>query len=143
MRPFLRRSSIGLGVTFVLIQFIPYGRSHDNPPITAEPAWNGPRTRELAKRVCFDCHSNETRWPWYSHIAPASWLLERDVREGRKHLNFSEWDRKQKHADEAAEELAKGEMPPWFYLPLHADARLDAKEKQELEVGLESTLAGR
>ena len=51
---------------FLLIQVIPYGRDHSNAPVTAEPAWNSPRTRELAVAACFDCHSNETEWPWYT-----------------------------------------------------------------------------
>jgi hypothetical protein len=63
-------------------QAIPYGRGHSNPPVTKEPAWDSSRTRELAKRACFDCHSNETTWPWYSNVAPESWLIQRDVDAG-------------------------------------------------------------
>ena len=59
---------------FLAIQFVPYGRDHSNPPVIGEPTWNSPETRALAVRACFDCHSNETVWPWYSNIAPVSWL---------------------------------------------------------------------
>ena len=72
------------------IQFVPYGRAHTNPPVTAEPAWDSAETRELARRACFDCHSNETAWPSYTSISPASWLAQRHVNEGRRELNFSE-----------------------------------------------------
>src|SRR5918999_81790 len=78
-----------------LIQLVVYGRTDDDPPVTAEPRWQGSGTRRLAVRACFDCHSNETQWPWYSNLAPASWLLQRDVKSGREELNFSEWDRRQ------------------------------------------------
>src|SRR5215831_3235209 len=85
----------------VLIQLIPFGREHTNPPVTQEPAWDSPGTRELAKRACFDCHSNETVWPWYSRVAPVSWLTQRDVNGGRRHVNFSEWNKPQRHAGHA------------------------------------------
>ena len=77
----------------VLMQIIPYGRTHSNPPVTREPSWDSPRTRELARRACFDCHSNETRWPWYADVAPFSWVVQRDVDIARNVINFSEWDR--------------------------------------------------
>src|SRR3954449_12180710 len=80
--------ALGIGV---VIQLIPYGHSHANPPVLKEPKWDSPQTRALAQRACFDCHSNETTWPWYTHIAPVSWLIARDVIEGRQHLNFSTW----------------------------------------------------
>lgn len=72
------------------IQAVLYGRQHSNPPVVAEPKWDAPQTRSLAARACFDCHSNETVWPWYSNFAPISWLVQRDVDEGRRALNFSE-----------------------------------------------------
>jgi len=61
----------------VVIQFVPYGRAHTNPPVAQEPIWDSPQTRELARRACFDCHSNETMWPWYSNIAPISWIAHK------------------------------------------------------------------
>ena len=80
-----------LAAAFLLIQLVPYGHAHDNPPVAAEPNWDSPQTRELAQRACFDCHSNETTWPWYSNVAPVSWLVQHDVDEGREYLNFSRW----------------------------------------------------
>jgi len=126
-------------VGFVLIQLVPYGRNHTNPPVQAEPQWDSPETRALAKRACFDCHSNETVWPWYSNIAPISWLTQRDVDEGRQKLNFSEWNRPQK-ADEVIEVIQKGEMPPKIYLLTHPQARLTQAEKEKLIRGLQATL---
>ena len=116
----------------VLIQLIPFGHGHTNPKVTGEPPWDSPQTRELARRACFDCHSNETVWPWYSNVAPVSWLVQRDVDGGRRHLNFSEWDRPQRHAEHVADEVKQGDMPPWFYLPMHPGARLTDAEKQAL-----------
>ena len=140
-RRILKRLFYASLIVLVLIQFVPYGRDHSAPLLITEPAWDSPRTRELAKRACFDCHSNETKWPWYSWIAPASWLLQRDVVEGREHLNLSEFHNRQRNADEAADELRSGEMPPWFYLPLHASARLSDVESEELARGLEKTFS--
>ena len=130
---------IGAIVVLLAIQAVPYGRDHANPAVGEEPKWDSPQTRALVKRVCFDCHSNETRWPWYSHVAPISWLVQHDVDEAREHLNFSEFDRPQRHADDAAEEVEEGEMPLWFYTPLHSDARLSDEEKQALIAGLKKT----
>lgn len=122
-----------------LIQAVPYGRDHINPPLNAEPAWDNPRTQELTVRACFDCHSNETVWPWYSYIAPISWLIERDVKEGRRELNFSEWNKAQEEAGEATNTVRKGSMPPWYY----PWARLSSAERQDLIQGLERTLGSR
>lgn len=124
----------------VLIQFIPFGRTRANPPETREPVWSSPQTRELMRRACFDCHSNLTVWPWYSNIAPVSWLVQRDVNDGRRHLNFSEWDRTQRHAKDVAAQVKGDEMPPWFYLPMHPAAKLTAAEKQALLAGVEESL---
>lgn len=134
----LGRICIGLEAVFFLIQLVPYGRNHTNPPVRQEPRWNTPETRELARRACFDCHSNETRWPWYSHVAPVSWLVQHDVDEGREHLNFSEWDRPQDDAGEASEVVREKEMPPWFYLPTHPGANLSAQAREQLAAGFDA-----
>jgi hypothetical protein len=126
---------VGLG-----IQLIPYGRDHTEPPVSAEPAWDSPRTRELAVAACFDCHSNEVSWPWYTNIAPMSWAAQRHVDGGRDKVNFSEWDRPQDEAEESAETVREGEMPPSYYnIVFHAGSRLDDQEKEELARGLEAT----
>jgi hypothetical protein len=131
---------IGIGL-FLLIQLIPYGKDYNNPPVVSEPNWDSQQTRELAKRACFDCHSNETLWPWYSKIAPVSWLVARDVYEGRQRLNFSDWQNSYlRDAGEIASVINEGEMPPFQYLPTHPSARLSTAEKTQLINGLESTL---
>ena len=84
----VRWLGVALIVVLVAIQLVPYGRRHTNPPVTQEPGWDQPRTRALVARACFDCHSNETAWPWYAHMAPLSWLVQRDVDEGRRALNY-------------------------------------------------------
>lgn len=127
---------------FVLIQLVPYGRNHTNPPVRAEPTWSAPDIRALAVRACYDCHSNETRWPWYSHMAPVSWLVQRDVEEGRRALNYSEWTRPQPEAAESAEETAEGEMPPAAYLLIHPEARLSAADRDRFVQGLKATFGG-
>lgn len=134
---------------FLLIQLVPYGRNHTNPPVVQEPNWDSPETRALAERACFDCHSNETVWPWYSNIAPISWLVFRDTAEGREHLNFSEWGATLQLwegynlYEDLGEVIEEGEMPMPIYLTTHADARLTPAEKTALITGLRATAAGR
>lgn len=133
--------TLGVGVFALLAtQFIPVGAAPTNPPVTGEPAWDSPATRELARRACFDCHSNETRWPWYASIAPASWMIRDHVSEGRRKLNFSAWPAGAGEADEAGEALSKGEMPLWDYALLHPQARLTPQETDALAQGLAATL---
>lgn len=136
----IRNLFLFLVVVFGLLQLAPYGRGRTNPPVTQGPQWDSPRTEELARRACFDCHSNETRWPWYASFAPVSWRLAHHVEDGREHMNFSEFDRVQRHADEAAEEVAEGNMPLWDYELLHPSARLTEAEREELIRGLRATL---
>jgi hypothetical protein len=136
----LRLVLLGLLGVFLLIQFVPYGRDHTNPPVTAEPSWDSPRTRELAAGSCFDCHSNLTEWPWYTNVAPMSWLVQRDVDEGRGILNFTEWDRPQR-TDEIGEVVLEGEMPPIQYTLIHRGSKLSDAEKRELADGLRATIA--
>ena len=120
----------------VLIQLVPYGRNHQNPPVLQELPWPDTETRAIAQRACFDCHSNETLWPWYTNIAPASWLVQRDVEEGRSKLNFSEWGRGEQETGEIGEIIQSGEMPPIQYTLIHGNARLSASEKDTLLRGL-------
>jgi heme-binding protein len=123
-----------LVVVFVLIQFVPVDRS--NPPVTADIP-TPPDVKAILKRACYDCHSHETVWPWYSHVAPFSWAITRDVHEGRAELNFSTWDQystkeQVKKMKESWEEVQEGEMPPWYYLPVHRDASLSDTDRQVL-----------
>jgi mono/diheme cytochrome c family protein len=137
-RALIRWSLPSVLVLALAIQVIPYGRSPVNPLLSQEPAWDGPQIREITVRACYDCHSNQTVWPWYAHIAPISWLIQSDVDEGRKKLNFSVWDRPQRKAHESGKAVRKGEMPPWYYTALHPQARLSAAERQTLIQGLET-----
>ncbi len=125
---------------FALLQLIPYGRTHSNPPITQEPAWDSPRTRELAVRACFDCHSNETKWPWYANVAPLSWAVQQDVEAGRSVTNFSEWNRTDDLASYSGMSVRGGSMPPVKYGMAHPEAELSEAEKTELARGLDATL---
>lgn len=124
---------------FGILQLVPYGRARTNPPVIAEPAWDSPRTRELAARACFDCHSNETKWPWYAKVAPFSWVMQRDVEAGRSVMNFSEWTRSYQLSHEAGPAVIRRDMPPKNYRLLHGDAHLSEAEKVELARGLHAT----
>lgn len=121
-------------LALVLIQLVPAGRS--NPPVTG--ALEAPAEIEaILRRSCYDCHSNETRWPWYSRLAPVSWWLVHHVEEGREHLNFSEWSgaepRILRHRfEEIDEQIAQAEMPLSSYLILHWSARLSDDERDTL-----------
>lgn len=126
---------------FVIAQFVPYGRDRSNPPVLGEPSWNTPATRAIAQRACFDCHSNETRWPVYARVAPVSWLVQHDVLEGRAALNFSEWTRTQPEAEDLSEKVLGREMPPAAYMAIHHDARLTDEERAQLARSL-ALLAG-
>ena len=130
---------------FLLIQLVPYGRDHMNPPVLSEPNWDSQQTRELAQRACFDCHSNETTWPWYSSVAPISWLVQNDTVEGRRSLNFSTWNDggRGREPGEAIEAVGQGWMPPPVYLVTHPNARLTTAEKQALMDGLRATIFAR
>lgn len=128
---------IGLIVGGVLIQFISYGHDHTNPAVAVvEPQWDSQQTRDLAVRACFDCHSNQTMWPWYSNIAPVSWLIQRDVQQGRAALNFSQWGSSRRGTGDSGEQIQRGTMPQWYYVMLHPTASLSEVERQALLQGL-------
>lgn len=115
-----------------------------NPPVVTQLQWDSPQTQALAERACMDCHSNETKWPWYTNIAPASWLVVHDVNDGRERLNFSDLKVSAGRLDRLLREIdhvvSEGEMPMPIYLPLHPTARLSADEKKQLVDGLSATL---
>jgi heme-binding protein len=132
----LKRAGIILVLVFVGIQFIRPQRT--NPPVdparTIEAYTNiPPDVHATLRRACMDCHSNETRWPWYSNVAPVSWLLVSHVNEARSHVNLSEWDVRMKRRsgprpEQLCEEVQSGEMPLTSYLLLHRDARLSKSD---------------
>jgi hypothetical protein len=133
--------AVGAALTFGLIQLVPYGRAHSNPPGSGEPAWATPRTRELVKDACYGCHSSEVDYPFYASIAPISWLVQQDVEQGRDELNFSDFVADPGEADDAIEVIEEGEMPPARYtrFGLHPEADLTEAERQELIEGLRAT----
>lgn len=137
---------IGGFVSILLLQLIPYGKNHVNPPVKNEPKWDSIATRDTVKLACFDCHSNETVWPLYSRIAPASWLVYRDVTEAREKLNFSEWQNGKGEAEnpniiEAM--VMNNEMPPIQYKIAHPKARLTPEERKRLVEGIKTSLNSR
>lgn len=127
-------------VFFLLIQLIPFGHDHTNPPMVSEPNWSSPEARALVKQHCFQCHSNETEWPWYSNIAPGSWLIAMDVIEGRDEFNFSDWNNNPGELDEMVEKIQEGEMPPIQYWIFHPSSKMNDQQKQELINALQSSL---
>lgn len=136
----LKAISIAVILGAIAIQFIPYGKDHTNPPVMSEVQWDSPRTQELFNRACADCHSNETKYPWYSNIAPISWLIAHDIDEGREKMNVSMIGiQKKNKLKDAADEVKEGEMPIPPYLIAHPEARLSDAEKKELASGLEKT----
>ena len=136
----MKTVSIAVILGAVAIQFIPYGKDHTNPPVMSEVQWDSPRTQELFNRACADCHSNETKYPWYSNIAPISWLIAHDIDEGREKMNVSMIGiQKKNKLKDAADEVKEGEMPIPPYLIAHPEARLSDAEKKELASGLEKT----
>jgi hypothetical protein len=125
MRRVLRIVIVALVVLLLLAQLAPIDRT--NPPVEGEVV-APPQVAAALRAACYDCHSNETLWPWYGRVAPVSWLLAYDVSAGREELNFSTWQsydarRQQKKLKETVEALSEGEMPPWYYLAMHPDAR--------------------
>jgi hypothetical protein len=133
--------AVGIAVVvFVLIQFVPYGRaSHSNPSAANPFPWTDPQAEAIARESCYDCHSNETEWWWATNIAPFSWLVQRDVDEGRRNLNFSDWNRLPAAA--VQEIVNEGEMPPFQYTLIHPGAKLTDAEKQTLVQGYEAGVA--
>jgi Haem-binding domain len=130
------RALIPIGAIFAAAQLLRWPRT--NPPVQSDLA-APPAVREIVRRACYDCHSNETRWSWYSGIAPASWWIYREVSEGRRRLNFSDWadyaydpGTKAHKLDQIAEMVTSGHMAPWYYRMAHPQARLSKAERQSI-----------
>ena len=135
MRRWARRGGVAFVGFLVLAQLIRIDRT--NPPVEGDVATT-PDMQKLLRRACYDCHSNETVWPWYSGVAPVSWLVGHDVHEGREELNFSAWAastpaQRTKLLKETAEDVADGDMPPWYYALVHPEARLDAAARERIQ----------
>ena len=123
-------------VLFIIIQFIPSGipvnKPEDEKSIAKSSLVTGPVLDQL-KKSCFDCHSNQTKLPWYAKLAPSSWLLSDHINEGRSNLNFSEWEDYSKREkigllEAIKDEVESGNMPLKSYLLIHRDAKLDPEK---------------
>ena len=152
----VRRFIVGFIVLVAAIQFVPV--QHSNPPAADPVVFADPNAEAIAKRSCYDCHSNQTTWPWYSYVAPFSWYTINHVEEGRSRLNFSdvagtlaqprrerggEGGEQQTTADLAehsAETIDRGSMPPSYYTLIHKDAILSAADKATLIAGINQAL---
>ena len=140
-RTLVFRAAMVVVALALLAQLVPYGRAHSNPPVTRAPHWDSAATAKLAADACGDCHSNLTKWRWYSNIAPGSWLIQNDVNGGRNNLNFSEWNKPQPPIGEVVEAIRGGDMPPLQYKLIHPSARLSSSERDALIRGLQRTWA--
>ena len=138
---------IALVTGFALLQLTNPPRT--NPPVIHDlmaSSATPPQVAAMLHAACYDCHSSETLWPWYSHIAPMSWLIASDVKEGREHLNLSDWPndnpmRAAKRLENMSDEISSGEMPLPKYTKIHADARLTQIQRKELSDWLDAEAA--
>jgi hypothetical protein len=145
-----RRILAGAIVLFGVIQLIPVNRT--NPPVVDNVVFADPAAERIARIACYDCHTNDNTWPWYSYVAPVSWVVIDHVNEGRSELNFSdvagmmtneESEERGEIAQEAIETIQEGEMPPAYYLLTHPQAKLSAADKATLIAGLQQALGQR
>jgi Haem-binding domain len=125
------RGVIVLVAALAAIQLVPVERA--NPPLESDVAAPD-EVKRILRRACYDCHSNETRWPWYARVAPVSWLISHDVKEGRQELNFSVWNqftggRRARKFKEIVDQVEQEKMPQWYYVLLHSDAKLSPADK--------------
>jgi len=129
-----------IGILFLLLQFIRPDRTNPEfaPATELHVVAEVPTpVSSLLRTACYDCHSNETAWPWYAHVAPSSWYVTRHVDAGRRHLNFSTWglyppSKADHKLEEIIEMVEEGEMPLASYLPLHAEAKLSDVDRQAI-----------
>lgn len=135
--PFYRNIFLVVAVPFFLIQLIPYGHNHSNPPVLSEPAWDSEELRSLVVRACYDCHSNQTTWPWYSNVAPISWLVQEDVDDARQAVNFTEWDQREQEIETIITVVYIDHMPPPAYQMMHPASRFTEEERQYAVQGLQ------
>ena len=148
MKKTVKRVLLVLLLVFVVIQFFRIDRT--NPEVVKNNdliAMTNPseEVETILRSACYDCHSNETEYPWYSNVAPVSWWLKHHIDEGREHLNFSEWgtypEKKRNHKlDECAEEVEEGEMPLPSYTWTHSNAKLSSEQIDLMEDWFESQM---
>ncbi len=136
----LRYAVVVALVLLVAIQFIQPDRT--NPVSSPDKSFAAvakpnPEVAAIIERSCRDCHTNDTVWPWYSRVAPVSWLVASDVKDGRAHVNFSEWsyyspDMSRLRLKEVCNEAKAGEMPIWFYTLMHPRTKLSQEDVRAL-----------
>ena len=141
---FAIRVLVVLLLAFIAIQFVPVTR--DNPPVLSQVTCPDDVMRVL-RNSCFDCHSNETKWPWYAYVAPTSWLVVDDVSEAREELNFSTWGQYEQSQQETRKEsilkqVSEGHMPLWYYLMMHPGANVDKEDLAAIERWAKSSMNG-
>lgn len=140
-KSFLKKIAVAVVLLLIIIQF--FGTKKNISAIASENAIEKhynvpPKIQELLKTSCYDCHSNNTTYPWYNNIQPVRWWLASHVTDGKKHLNFDEFNtypatKKLKKLDEVAETINKGEMPLSSYTLIHGNAKLSVADKKEME----------
>jgi cytochrome c551/c552 len=131
-------------VGFVLLQLVSFivpSLARTNPPVTYQVQWDSPEIEQMMRKACYDCHSNETVWPWYSYIAPVSWLIVNHVNEGRDNLNFST-GQGELEAENLIRQIERGHMPPANYLSMHPEANLSESDKVTLIQGIRASFLG-
>ena len=123
-------------IAFLVAQLVRPDRS--NPAVSADLS-APPAVKDALQRSCYDCHSNQTRWPWYSAVTPFSWWIHHEVAEGRRRMNFSSWTdytsdpgTEDQKLDEIARLIASDAMPPWYYRAMHPGARLTYGERDAI-----------
>jgi hypothetical protein len=141
---FILSSLAVLIIGFIALQFVGDFIDEDfqrsNPPVTQQVQWDSPQTETLVRQACFDCHSNETQWTWYSYIAPVSWVIADDVNDGRAELNFSEpREFTPEYVQHMVDAIEAHTMPLPSYTLLHPDANLTDEQRVQLIDGIEAT----
>ncbi len=141
MRKVFKRVALGVIALLVLIQLVPYGRAHKDPRATREARFSSPTTQRLFNAACADCHSDHTSWPLYSNVAPFSWLVQRDVNEGRSAMNLSEWDKAHPEVGDIQRVILGGGMPPLQYRLVHGKSQLSTADRRKLAAGFRAMFA--
>jgi hypothetical protein len=133
-----------LAGVLILLQFIPTTLPGNSAVINGDLILNGnaDEVADILKNACYDCHSNQVDFPWYAKVAPASWLVARDIREGKEQLNFSEWEDYSKRnkigkLESIQEEVTSGAMPLKVYTLMHKEARLSAEQTEAIRAWTE------
>ena len=137
MRRWVKRIGLSVAVLFVICQLVPIRRDNPaiNPSHTVEATEKlTPAVKAVFGRSCLNCHSNQTRWPWYSYVAPVSWMISSDVHDARKAMNLSNWgsysaNKREEKLEEICEQVTNGDMPDRKYALFHRSSRITPQER--------------